>query len=205
MRIVRNIFILVMCLSAMVRGFAQATLPDNMVEAECMAEVESMARGVVNAWSSSSIVSNLNTPLVGDLDGDGHPEILCFSLAGQFSFPNQGWIDDQLLVYDGVTKQLKASITTGSPVSAYDAAAYCLVHTSDGVGLIVTACRDCKLRAYDITSPTPNTPYWVSDVDYGSGITDYAVNVGFADFNGPVTLRCMCGTRSIMPRTESCW
>lgn len=184
MRIVRNIFILVMCLSAMVRGFAQATLPDNMVEAECMAEVESMDWGVQVHWSSSTVVSNFNIPLVGDLDNDGHPEILCFSLAGQSSYPNQGNIVSQLLVFDGVTKQPKASISLPSPVSAYDAAAYGLVRTSDGVGLIVTASYDNKLRAYDITSPNPNTPYWVSDVDYGSGITDFAVNVSFADFNG---------------------
>ena len=173
------------CLLSFLWSSGQVNLPDNMEEADCVTDVESMTWGVVNAWSSAAnLVSNLNIPLVGDLDNDGHPEILCFSLAGQSSYPNQGWIDDQMLVYDGVTKQLKANITIGSPVSAYDAAAYGLVRTSDGVGLIVTACRDCKLRAYDITSPTPNTPYWVSDVDYGSGITDYAVNVSFADFNG---------------------
>jgi gliding motility-associated-like protein len=163
---------------------AQANLPDNMVEADCTTEAESMTWGVVNSWSSSTIVCNLNIPLVGDLDGDGHPDILCFSLAGQSSYSGQGNINNQMLVFDGVTKQLEATINLPSPVSAYDASAYGLVRTSDGKGLIVTACYDNKLRAYDITSPNPSTPYWVSDVNYGSGSNDYAVNVGFADFNG---------------------
>ena len=172
------------CLFAWAVSYAQVVLPDNMVEADCTTEVESMDWGVVNSWSSGTIVSNLNIPLVGDLDGDGHPEVLCFSLSGQSSYSGQGNINSQALVFDGVTHQQKASINLPSPVSAYDAAAYGLVRTSDNKGLIVFACYDNKLRAYDITASNPSTPYWVSDVDYGSGNNDYAVNVSFADFNG---------------------
>jgi len=176
--------LIAVCLTSFLRVSGQSDLPDNIEVADCVTDVESMTWGVVNSWSSNTIVSNLNIPLVGDLDGDGHPEILCFSLSGQSSYPNQGSIDNQMLVFDGVTKQLKATLTLPSPVSAFDAAAYGLVRTFDDKGLIVVACYDNKLRAYDIISPTPNTPYWVSDVDYGSGINDYAVNVSFADFNG---------------------
>ena len=181
---IKRLTIGMLCLFAWVISHAQVVLPDNMEEADCVTDVESMTWGVVNAWSSNTIVSNLNIPLVGDLDGDGHPEVLCFSLAGQSSYSGQGNIDNQMLVFDGVTKQLKATVTMESPVSAYDAAAYGLVRTSDGVGLIVTACCDNKLRAYDISSPNPSSPHWVSDVDYVSGNNDYAANVSFADFNG---------------------
>ena len=174
-----------LCAGVWAVSYAQVNLPDNMEVADCVTDVESMTWGVVNAWSSAAnLVSNLNIPLVGDLDNDGHPEILCFSLAGQSSYSGQGNVASQMLVFDGVTKQQKASISLPSPVSAFDAAAYGLVRTSDGVGLIVTASCDNKLRAYDITSPNPNTPYWVSDVDYVSGNNNYAVNVSFADFNG---------------------
>ena len=164
--------------------FAQNNLPDNMEEADCITEVQAMTWGVVSAWSSSTIVSNFNTPLIGDLDGDGHPEILCFAISGESTLQNQGRINNQMLVFDGVTKQLEANITMESPISSYEAAGYGLVRTSDGKGLIVTACYDKKLRAYDITSATPNTPYWTSDVNYGTASGDYAVNVSFADFNG---------------------
>ena len=163
---------------------AQATLPDNMVTADCAADIEAMSWGVTNAWSSSTIVSNFNTPLIGDLDGDGHPEILCFAISGESTLQNQGRINNQMLVFDGVTKQLEANITMESPISSYEAAGYGLVRTSDGKGLIVTACYDKKLRAYDITSATPNIPYWTSNVNYGTAAGDYAVNVSFADFNG---------------------
>jgi len=174
----------VVCFISLLRTSAQTTLPDNMVEADCITEVQAMTWGVVNAWSSSTIVSNFNTPLIGDLDGDGHPEILCFAISGESTLQNQGRINNQMLVFDGVTKQLEANITMESPISSYEAAGYGLVRTSDGKGLIVTACYDKKLRAYDITSATPNIPYWTSNVNYGTAAGDYAVNVSFADFNG---------------------
>ena len=181
------IIILLICMSFLMQVSGQSSLPDNMVEADCSTEVESMTWGVENAWSSSAIVSNLNIPLVGDLDGDGHPEIICFSLAGQSHYVNDGYIGNvgfELLVYDGVTHQLKTTVTMDSPVSEYDAAAYGLVRTSSGKGLIVVASYDNRLRAYDITSATPNTPFWVSDETYASGSNNYAVNVSFVDFNG---------------------
>lgn len=163
------------------------SLPDNIVPSDCSTEVEAMSWGVTNAWSSSNIVSNLNIPLVGDLDGDGHPEIVCFSLAGQSHYMNDGYngnVGYEMLVFDGVTHQLKATVTMDSPVSEYDAASYGLVRTSDGKGLIVVASCDNRLRAFDITSANPNTPYWVSDADYTSGTNNYAANVSFVDFNG---------------------
>ena len=177
------IIILVTGMSSLLRVSGQNYLPDNIVPANCTTDVEPMDWGVQIDWSSNTIVSNHNIPLVGDLDGDGHPEILCFSLSGQTGITNIGNIDNQMLVFDGVTKQLKATITMESPVSAYDAAAYGLVRTSNGKGLIVAACFDNKLRAYDISSATPNNPYWVSDFDFGSATGDFAVNVNFADFN----------------------
>jgi len=188
MKAIHAILGIIVCVTGLY-GYAKAqvNLPDNVVMVDCEADVESMAWGVVNAWSSNAIVSNLNIPLVGDLDGDGHPEIVCFSLAGQSHYANDGYYGNvgyEMLVFDGVTHQLKVTVTMDSPVSEYDAASYGLVRTSNGKGLIVVASCDNRVRAYDITSANPNTPYWVSDADYTSGTNNYAANVGFVDFNG---------------------
>ena len=156
-------------------------LPDNIDSANCVFYPTATEWGIEVGWSSASMVSNLNIPLVGDLDNDGHPEIICFSMEGES--PNNPNTDNQILVFDGVTKQLKTTITMSSPVTAYDAAAYGMVKLPSGKGLIVTACYDFKLRAYDITASNPNTPFWTSNVDYGSNYGDWAVNVSFADFN----------------------
>lgn len=159
----------------------ETNLPDNIDSANCVFFPEGTEWGIEVGWSSASIVSNLNSPFVGDLDNDGHPEIICFSMEGDS--PSIPSTNNQILVFDGVTKQLKTTITLPSQVTAYDAAAYGMVKTSSGKGLIVTACYDYKLRAYDITASNPNEPYWVSDVDYGSNYGDWGVNLGFADFN----------------------
>ena len=156
-------------------------LPDNIDSADCVFFPEGTEWGIEVGWSSANIVSNLNIPLVGDLDGDSHPEIICFSRNGDS--PNAPNTNNQILVFDGVTKQLKTTITMASPVTAYDAAAYGMVKLPSGKGLIVTACYDLKLRAYDITASDPNMPFWTSDVDFGSNHGDWGVNVNFADFN----------------------
>lgn len=64
-----------------------------------------------------------------------------------------------------------------------DAGSYGLIKLPNGKGLIVVACGDFILRAYDITKNNPNEPYWEADVPFGSALGDWAVNVSFADFN----------------------
>lgn len=184
-RMLRLGVLIAVCLTLLLRASGQSDLPDNIEVADCVTDVESMTWGVVNSWSSTPIVSNLNIPLVGDLDGDGHPEILCFAKDGDInSDPRK---NNKMLVFDGVTKQQKAAITLPAYVTAFDAAAYGLVKLPEGPGLIVVACYDYKLRAYDITAADPATPYWVSDMVFGNSTGDYAVNLGFADFNGDGT------------------
>ncbi|MDO5342883.1 MAG: FG-GAP-like repeat-containing protein, partial [Bacteroidia bacterium] len=156
-------------------------LPDNVDTADCVYFPGGTDWNIKIDWSSDPVVSNLNTPFVGDLDNDGHPEVICFSKNSDSSTDPR--TNRQILVFDGVTRQLKSTITMPSFVTAYDAAAYGLVKLPSKKGLIIVANYDYKLRAYDITSSDPNTPYWVSDVDYGSNHGDWAVNVGFADFN----------------------
>ncbi|MBR3724926.1 MAG: choice-of-anchor J domain-containing protein [Bacteroidales bacterium] len=158
-------------------------LPDNVDSADCIMSPERSEWGIQVGWSSAPIVANRNIPLVGDLDGDSIPEIVCFAQNGESYYFGPISRYNTLLVFDGSTKVLKETITLPSPVSGYEAAAYGLVKTAAGVGLIIVASYDFKLRAYDITSSNPSLPYWISDVDYGSNTGDWSVNLGFADFN----------------------
>ncbi|MDR2137957.1 MAG: hypothetical protein LBP50_00130, partial [Tannerella sp.] len=55
-----------------------AETPDNISDADCYITPSAQAWGITPHWSSSSIVSNHIIPMVGDLDNDTIPEIVCF-------------------------------------------------------------------------------------------------------------------------------
>lgn len=157
-------------------------LPDNIYSADCIITPSGNNWNVKIGWSSANIMSNHCIPLVGDLNGDKVPEIVCCTKNGDSHIPPYRY-NDELIAIDGFTKHVKAIIMLPSKITANDAAAYGLIKLSNRKGIIVVACTDFKLRAYDITSPTYNVPYWESDVDYATEFGEWAVNVGFADFN----------------------
>jgi gliding motility-associated-like protein len=160
-------------------------LPDNVSDAECYVEPPSMTWGIKVDWSSPETnISEFIIPFVGDLDGDSEkiPEIVCFGTAGRITITSgsNATAVQTILIYDGRSHVLKNTITLPSHVTEYDGAAYGLFRRpADGKGLIVVATLDYKLRAYDIDGNLE----WTSDVDYGSQMGDFAVNIGFADFN----------------------
>lgn len=156
--------------------------PDNIDSANCVIYPEGNIWDVKIGWSSDAIISNHNIPLVGDLTDDGIPEIVCCTKNGDSHIPPYRY-NDELIVFDGFTKHVKATITLPTNITANDAAAYGLIKLPDRKGLIVVACCDLVLRAYDITATNYNEPYWESDVAFGTNFGDWAVNVGFADFN----------------------
>ena len=155
-------------------------LPDNIVEA-CSVTPPALDWGIKVGWSSSPIVSTFNIPMVGDMDGDGIPEIVCFANEGRIGTDAAGMKLNTVLIYNGKTKNLTKKFSITGYVTCYNAAAYGLVkRPDDRKGLFVVACDDMYLRAYDITG----TLIWTSNALYGvAGSTEYAVNVGFADFN----------------------
>jgi hypothetical protein len=156
---------------------------DNVGDAECFIEPQPTVWGIGVDWRSPETnISEFIIPFVGDLDGDGTPEIVCFTTAGRITVTEgtNATAAKTIAIYDGLSKALKKTIELPSYVTEYDGAAYGLVRRpGDGKGLIVVATLDFKLRAYDITGAL----IWTSDVDYGSQMGDFAVNVGFADFN----------------------
>ncbi|MDR2915623.1 MAG: FG-GAP-like repeat-containing protein [Tannerella sp.] len=157
--------------------------PDNIVDADCYVTRDSTEWAIKRGWSSEPIVSYLNIPLVGDLDNDSIPDILCFGTVGSAGVGSYGSALKRMLIYDGQSHILKKTIDLPSYVSGWDAAGYGLVKLPDKTGLIVVACWDTYLRAYDITKPNGSELVWTSDTRFGTVGNDFAVNIGFADFN----------------------
>ena len=156
-------------------------LPDNILEADCNAPLQSFEWGIREDWSSNDNIYCRINPLVGDLDDDGIPEIVCFDMQGNSSSQTAA---KTIYVYDGQSKTLKAQITVENMVWAHGNGPFGLVKLPNRKGLIVTACKDTRLYAYDITAANPNAPAWVSNESYNTGNNDFSVSIGFADFNG---------------------
>ncbi len=51
-------------------------LPDNIISADCYGNINPTEWSITEAWRSSQGVCTLVTPVIGDLDGDGIPEIV---------------------------------------------------------------------------------------------------------------------------------
>ena len=159
----------------------EPTLPDNIIESDCNVPLQGFEWGIREDWSSGDNIYCRINPLVGDLDDDGIPEIVCFDMMG--NDPSQT-AAKTINVYDGRDKYLKAQINVEGLVWAHGNGPYGLVKLPNRKGLIVTACKDSKLYAYDISLANPGIPVWVSNANYNTGYNDFSVSIGFADFNG---------------------
>ena len=156
-------------------------LPDNILESDCNVPLQGFEWGIREDWSSEDNIYCRINPLVGDLDDDGIPEIVCFDMMG--NNPSQT-AAKTINVYDGRDKYLKAQINVEGLVWAHGNGPYGLVKLPHREGLIVTACKDSKLYAYDISLANLGIPVWVSNANYNTGYNDFSVSIGFADFNG---------------------
>ncbi len=159
----------------------EPSLPDNILESDCNAPLQGFEWGIREDWSSGDNIYCRINPLVGDLDDDGIPEIVCFDMMG--NNPSQT-AAKTINVYDGRDKYLKAQINVEGLVWAHGNGPYGLVKLPNREGLIVTACKDSKLYAYNISLANPGIPVWVSNESYNTGFNDFSVSIGFADFNG---------------------
>ena len=121
------------------------TYPDNIIyeEGECVVPFEEIVFDVKHKWNSPTGTAHCNTgPLVGDLDGDGIPEIITFASNGTI-----------LYVLDGSNGTVKTSLTIPS---AYGYGGWYPVMTAvmvdsdgNGKGEIVLATNDNKLTSYE--------------------------------------------------------
>ena len=159
----------------------EPTLPDNILDSDCNTPLEGFEWGIQEDWSSGDNIYCRIMPLVGDLDDDGIPEIVCFDMLGNSASQTAA---KTINVYDGRDKHLKVQINVEGMVWAHGSGPYGLVKLPNREGLIVTACKDSKLYAYNISLANSSVPVWVSNASYNTGNNDFSVSIGFADFNG---------------------
>ena len=147
-------------------------LPDNIQTANCTFTPQATQWGIMEKWSSTVDVSTLVIPMVGDINSDGIPEIVCFAPSGS-DFYNVNTV----LVFDSQTHQVVHTFTLPGNVSTVDATPYGIVKLHNGHILFAVCCKNNNMYGYDLTNHG-TTPLWTASID------QTAPNVGFADFNG---------------------
>ncbi len=139
------IWILCVCSCAVSR--AQATLPDNMVAADCATDA------VEQPWDAQVLhsVNDIHcyfVPIVGDIDGDGIVEIV----AGK-ALTNTHYTTE-IGIYRGTDLQQIGTINVSQQIYAGFTGPTAIVRYPDGnggmQGAIIMHCYDNKLRSYDV-------------------------------------------------------
>ena len=152
--------------------FAQnPQLPDNIQTVHCEFFPEASQWGIVEDWSSTADVSTLVIPMVGDIDSNGIPEIVCFAPSGS-DFYNVNTV----LVFNSLTHEVIHTFTIPGNVSTVDAAPYGIVKLHNGHVLFAVCAQNNNMYGYDLTVHG-TTPLWTVATGFP------APNVGFADFN----------------------
>ncbi len=177
--------------TVVVKADSDVHYPDNMDSVDCAftpvpTDWSIKLDAMLGTGSSGDSICTLINPLVGDLDGDGTPEIVCFSTRNAMNNAftgsgNPGSKVKNVVVYDGRTLRRKAKFDLPAYVSAFEATPFGLAKLYNGDGLMVFACVDNNLYAYKLNGTGGATQVW-GGVSYG-GSHDYATVVGFADFN----------------------
>ena len=151
---------------------AQTNLPDNMVEADCVAEPLEQQWGIVQGNSSLSLSHMYAQPFIGDIDNDGQSEIVT---VGYYDSPGRS---SSIIIY-GQNLQLKYTINTGQmyvyggyPVAVADV-------DRDGLAEIFVQNTDGFLRCFH----PDGSLLWNSNVPL-TATQDQSPSLMLADVNG---------------------
>lgn len=138
---------------------------------------------LVEDWRSTVDVETRGTPIVGDIDGDGFPEVIT-----HYRDPNTVYI------LDGQDGSLKATIN--ADMSQYSQSPAIADVDRDGLGEIYLVQDDRTFSCYDHNG---NPKVGFTPRKIGSGSTpdggSNAVNPSFADFNGDGVVEVFMGNQ----------
>lgn len=195
---------------ARVSDSTDVPFPDNVVETDCTIPVAAMQWGINTAPTrlGNNDVSVYQTPYVGDLDGDGHVEIVVaksFKSGGYNYSSSWCYAANGFHVFDMRNNSSKIITTPAFSTGAKGQIGLARPNASLP-GYIVLAAMDGYLYAYDkagnlkwvTLTPTgrSNSPYTTYNVpDNGSGSGFKSANILFADFNGDGRAEIVTGDR----------
>lgn len=131
-------------------------------------------------WQSDNSSYNIDqrhSPLVGDIDGDGTPEVVS-KTNGNTAY---------IRVFDGITGALEVNITVSNGIYAYSNFAIGDVD-GDGTGEIFVITRAPRIERYEHTGGTAS---WVSS----DTVASREASLGLANFDGDATVEVYSGTK----------
>ncbi|MBQ9417704.1 MAG: VCBS repeat-containing protein [Bacteroidales bacterium] len=159
-------------------GGAWAQMPDNVLNTNCMYFAETRAWSVVEDWHSTQEFCARIIPLVGDVNGDGVPELIVFAPDGSYYYTSK------LYVYDTRTHDIVHTISLPARMKIDHAAPYGILKMPQtasasvaGHVFAVVALSSKTMYAYDLTA-NGTSPVWSV-----TGTTFDAPTVAFSDFN----------------------
>ncbi|MBR3519310.1 MAG: gliding motility-associated C-terminal domain-containing protein [Paludibacteraceae bacterium] len=150
--------------------------PDNVFSPSCTTSVEANEFDMMRKFSIDGVNSMTNV-VVGDIDGDGTPEILA---CGQSS--ESPYYSKNILVIDGKRQKLKFTIETPAYYTYGIGLAIADVNR-DGKGEIFLLCKNNIIQCYDYTGRLK----WKTDA------MDYFYQLSVADINADGRPELICG------------
>ena len=163
--------------------------PDNIIESDCWGDPLSFVFTMRESRRMTGGAHIKNTPLVGDLDGDGIPEIVTFSSNAEYNYFRV------MNVFDGATGALKKAVTLPASMnnSGWITTAPAVLVDADrnGKGEIILVGANGRLYSYEATgvgSSFDLISKWPSGIAFsnpvGAGPASSLPQPIVTDFNG---------------------